>query len=113
MSYRSDQLANGQILKSQGSIGEVRFYNRLGFEFDINSFDDCLLFFDEIQSCPGALSALKHLCIDGRCDIICSGSLLGNIVDNTGLLPLGYVETQYMNPMDFEEFLWANCVRQF
>ena len=83
------------------------FYNRLGFEFDIDSFDDCLLFFDEIQSCPGALSALKHLCIDGRCDIICSGSLLGNIVDNTGLLPLGYVETQYMNPMDFEEFLWA------
>ena len=38
---------------------------------------DTLIFLDEIQSCPRARTALKSLAIDGRADIIASGSLLG------------------------------------
>ena len=74
---------------------------------DIDSFEGCLLFLDEIQACEGAISALKPLTIDGRCDIICSGSQLGNTIGVSRLTPLGYVETMRMEPMDFEEFLWA------
>ena len=36
-----------------------------------------LIFFDEIQECPRARTALKFLVEDGRFDYICSGSLLG------------------------------------
>ena len=36
-----------------------------------------LLFLDEIQECPQARTALKFLAIDGRFDVIASGSLLG------------------------------------
>lgn len=74
---------------------------------NVDSFDDCLLFFDEIQACDGAISALKPLALDGRCDVICSGSQLGNTLGVKRLTPIGYVETMQMEPMDFEEFLWA------
>ncbi|MCK7487729.1 MAG: AAA family ATPase [Bacillus subtilis] len=36
-----------------------------------------LLFLDEIQACPEAITALKSFTIDGRLDVIASGSLLG------------------------------------
>ena len=35
----------------------------------------CLIL-DEIQDCPRARGALKFLCMDGRYDVICTGSLL-------------------------------------
>lgn len=74
---------------------------------DIGSFDNCLLFIDEIQACEEAISALKPLSSDGRCDIICSGSQLGNTLCVKRLMPIGYVDIVHMEPMDFEEFLWA------
>ena len=39
-----------------------------------------ILFLDEIQSCPNARTALKSFALDGRIDVICSGSLLGYIL---------------------------------
>ncbi len=36
-----------------------------------------ILFLDEIQSCPNARTALKSFALDGRIDVISSGSLLG------------------------------------
>jgi len=38
---------------------------------------DTLLFFDELQDFPEISTALKFFCIDGRFDVICSGSMLG------------------------------------
>lgn len=38
---------------------------------------DTLIFLDEIQSCPRARTSLKSLAIDGRADVIASGSLSG------------------------------------
>lgn len=76
---------------------------------------DTLMFLDEIQSCPRARTALKSLAIDGRADVIASGSLLGmNFLDD-GLekdraqesIPVGYENQMIMRPMDFEEYLWA------
>ncbi len=66
-----------------------------------------MLFFDEIQECPEARTALKPFAIDGRFRVIASGSLLGIRMKEVGLNPIGYVERMELRPMDFEEFLWA------
>lgn len=82
-------------------------FEKLSFAFVKESFRGCLLFLDEIQSCPGAFSALKPLVEDGRCDIACSESVLSEAVGDSRLTPIGSVDLEYMAPMDFEEFLWA------
>ncbi|AMK13531.1 ATPase AAA+ superfamily [methanogenic archaeon mixed culture ISO4-G1] len=66
-----------------------------------------LLILDEVQSSEASFSALKPLAEDGRCDIIASGSLLGVLLNDKLLSPMGYVKPIYIGPMDFEEFLWA------
>ena len=66
-----------------------------------------LLILDEVQSSEASFSALKPLAEDGRCDIIASGSLLGVLLNDKLLSPMGYVKPLYIGPMDFEEFLWA------
>ena len=38
---------------------------------------ETLIFFDEIQDCINVATSLKAFNIDGRYDIICSGSLMG------------------------------------
>lgn len=68
---------------------------------------DTLLFLDEIQSCPDAITSLKFLTIDGRADVIASGSLLGLSYKEVSSYPVGYVEHEEMHSLDFEEFLWA------
>ena len=71
---------------------------------------ETLLFFDEIQSCPKARTALKFLTQDGRFDVIASGSLLGINYKDVPSYPVGYVDHLEMHSLDFEEFLWASGV---
>ncbi|MGM9941300.1 MAG: ATP-binding protein [Bulleidia sp.] len=66
-----------------------------------------LVFLDEIQECPNARAALKFLTIDGRFDVIASGSLLGISFKDVPSIPVGYETQMYMYPLDFEEYLWA------
>lgn len=82
----------------------------------------CLIL-DEIQECPDARTALKSFKLDGRYDVIATGSLLG--VKGYGekqkeeqghqrgknSVPVGYETIIEMYPLDFEEFLWANGIR--
>lgn len=74
---------------------------------------------DEIQECKEARTALKSFQIDGRFDIIATGSLLGvrgygknrtKNVDGQDSIPVGYETMIEMYPLDFEEFLWANGI---
>lgn len=71
-----------------------------------------ILFLDEIQNCPRARTALKFLAIDGRFDVIASGSMLGIHYKNVPSYPVGYVDYLDMYSMDFEEFLCANGVKE-
>lgn len=66
-----------------------------------------LLFFDEIQSCPDILTSLKFFSLDGRYDVICSGSLLGVNYKQVESFSVGFKEDIEMYSFDFEEFLWA------
>jgi len=69
-----------------------------------------LIFFDEIQSCPQARTAIKFLVEDGRFDYIESGSLLGIGYRDVSSYPVGFEEQAAMYPLDFEEFLWARGI---
>ena len=74
--------------------------------------NETVIFFDEIQSCPQAITALKFFAIDKRFDIIASGSLLGINYKEVSSFPVGYVEHLEMHSLDFEEYLWAIGISQ-
>ncbi|MFI3163816.1 MAG: AAA family ATPase [Bacillota bacterium] len=66
-----------------------------------------LIFFDELQDFPQIATALKFFKIDGRFDVICSGSLLGINYKQIESNSVGYQVEYEMHSFDFEEFLWA------
>lgn len=68
---------------------------------------DTLFFFDELQACPNCATSLKFFKLDGRYDVICSGSLMGISYREIESNSVGYKEDYEMHSMDFEEFLWA------
>lgn len=71
-----------------------------------------VLILDEIQECPQARTALKFFSLDGRYDVIGTGSLLGvaGYGSAPASVPVGYETVIDMHPLDFEEFCWANGV---
>lgn len=80
---------------------------------DFNLVDGkTLIFLDEIQMCPEAITALKFLAQDNRFDCIASGSMLGIAYNRASSFPVGYVERINMNSLDFEEFLWARGINE-
>lgn len=66
-----------------------------------------LFFFDELQECPNCATSLKFFKLDGRFDVICSGSLMGINYKQIESNSVGFKEDYDMYSMDFEEFLWA------
>lgn len=67
-----------------------------------------LLILDEIQDCTNARSSLKYWDIDGRFDVICTGSFLGVKGFRNPYVrgvPVGYEEQISMYPLTFKEFL--------
>lgn len=71
-----------------------------------------LIFFDEIQNCVNCATALKSFKLDGRFDVICSGSLMGINYQEIESNSVGYKEDYDMYSMDFEEFLWAKGYKE-
>lgn len=68
--------------------------------------ESCIIF-DEVQFCPKARQAIKHLVADGRFHYIETGSLI-SIKKNTKNILIPSEERRIeMFPLDFEEFLWA------
>lgn len=73
-----------------------------------------VIILDEIQDCPEARTALKFFKLDGRFDVIGTGSLLGvrGYGKEPKSVPVGYETVLDMYPLDFEEFLWANGITE-
>ena len=68
-----------------------------------------LLFFDEIQECPRALTSLKYFAEDlPESYLVTAGSLLGlSLSDHS--FPVGKVQMETLYPLSFSEFnLWQN-----
>ncbi len=80
-------------------------------EISIDSKTD-LIIFDEIQECPNAITSLKYFCENlNELRVIAAGSLLGVKLGEVSY-PVGKVEILHMQPMSFEEFLYANDHKQ-
>lgn len=70
--------------------------------------ENTLIIFDEIQSAPGALNALKYFYEDApELYIIAAGSLLGVALHAHTSFPVGKVEFMDLYPMSYYEFLEA------
>lgn len=79
------------------------------FEFPVG---ETLIFFDELQDCINCATSLKSFKIDGRYDVICSGSLMGINYQEIESNSVGYKEDYEMFSLDFEEFLWAKGYKE-
>ena len=66
-----------------------------------------LIFFDEIQKCPEAVTYIKYLVQEGSYRYILSGSLLGVELKDIRSVPVGFMDEVKMFPLDFEEFVRA------
>lgn len=72
-----------------------------------------LIFFDELTEFPDIATSLKFFKLDGRFDVICSGSMLGINYKKIEHNSVGYKTDYVMHSMDFEEFLWAKGYDDF
>jgi len=68
---------------------------------------ETVIIFDELQEYPEIATSLKFFKMDGRFDVICSGSLLGIHYRRIESNSVGYKTDYEMTSLDFEEFLWA------
>ena len=92
-----------------GDLNIETIVNGLKFRFSDKKIipGRTLIFLDEIQECPEAISSLKFWAIDNRYDVIASGSLPGIDYKRASSYPVGYVDYIHMHALDFEEFLWG------
>lgn len=102
-------VASPIVIKSFENVGDIDgFFENLFLTLKMSPLPEgSLLIFDEVQFCPKARQAIKHLVADGRYYYLETGSLV-SIKENTGdiLIP-SEEERLQMYPMDYEEFLWA------
>ena len=91
-------------LNPKNIINNISLY--LGVK--INS-EDTLLFFDEIQESPKALTSLKYFNEQSpEFHVIAAGSLLGVSVNKASSFPVGKVNFLTLHPLSFIEFIEAS-----
>jgi len=71
---------------------------------------ETLIFIDEVQVCRETVTAIKFLVEQNDFDFVLSGSLLGVELKNIRSVPVGYLDTVTMYPLDFEEYCRARNV---
>lgn len=67
-----------------------------------------VIFLDEVQVCSNIITTIKFLVNEGSYKYILSGSMLGTEIKDIKSIPVGYMDSFQMYPLDFEEFLIAN-----
>ncbi len=85
------------VLSITAAVPDVRFVP-----------NQTLVVLDEIQDCPNARSSLKYWDLDGRYDVVATGSFLGvkGFRDPYPRgIPVGYEERLTMHPLSFREFV--------
>ena len=99
----------------EGNLGVREICERLtALQRDVKLIPGAtLIFLDEIQDCPNARTAFKPFALDGRYDVIASGSLLGikykkdKIKKTPRSIPVGFERQVTMYSLSFEEYLEA------
>ncbi|MCL2727191.1 MAG: ATP-binding protein [Bacteroidales bacterium] len=111
VAYINFQNPSEQLIELfNGSIDPKRIITMLELYLNMKiSPSDTLLIFDEAQEVPRSLTSLKYFYEDTpEYHIVTAGSLLGIFLHKETSFPVGKVHTLKLEPMDFEEFLWAN-----
>ena len=106
-----DDLNGEKIFESVTTVD--KFYMQVSAMYGnmLDKKENTLIFLDEIQAYPHLITMLKFLKDDDKYTYITSGSLLGVTLNECISVPMGYVSTVKMYPLDFEEFLLANGVK--
>lgn len=86
---------------------EVYFRRKLSPRKSHDEEARSVIIFDEVQFCPRARAAIKHLVADHRYDYIETGSLISIKKNVKDIMIPSEEHAVEMYPMDFEEFLWA------
>lgn len=86
---------------------EVYFRKKLKPRRNSDEEAHSIIIFDEVQFCPRARAAIKHLVADHRFDYIETGSLVSIKKNVKDIMIPSEEHAIEMYPMDFEEFLWA------
>lgn len=95
------------IADGYSAVDIVKNISKLNANFKFVK-NETVIIFDELQEFPEIATSLKFFKIDGRYDVICSGSMLGINYNRIESNSVGYKEDYVMHSFDFEEFLWAN-----
>lgn len=103
-----DDFNSDKIFENINSVD--KFYMQISAIYGnmLDTKENTLIFLDEIQVYPHLITMLKFLKDDNKYTYITSGSLLGVTLRKCVSVPMGYVQTIQMYPLDFEEFLIAN-----
>lgn len=106
VNFETNEIINSVINEN---IEPKNIIKQLEIFFNKKITTDTLIFFDEIQQNPRALTSLKYFCEDEPSYyIIGAGSLLGVHINRENYsFPVGKVDILNIYPMDFEEFLIA------
>lgn len=84
-------------------------FNRLSVYYQTPLYPrESLLVLENVEHFPRAYEAMKYLIADGRFDLLETASMLTFQRMGRRFLIPSEVEEFQLNPMDFEEFLWAN-----
>lgn len=110
INFEQDPIAKDAFVGSRDARTIISRLSAMGYGAFVPN--ETLVFFDEIQSCPNARTAIKFLVEDNSFDFIESGSLLGINYGEVSSYPVGFESQLEMYPLDFEEWLWANGVSE-
>lgn len=101
--------SDAAVFKSFRDIDELSERIFFLYDQDISLINETLLFIDEIQEVPQALSVLRYFYEKlPQLHVIAAGSLLETIFDGEWKVPVGRVEYLVIRPISFMEFLEAS-----
>lgn len=102
-------MASREIRELFDDVSDLNYlFLQLQLQFGVRLVERrSLIVFDEVQLCPHARQAIKHLVADGRYDYVETGSLISIRRNTADILIPSEEEKLQMRPMDFEEFRWA------
>lgn len=102
-------VAPAEVFELFNDISDLNYiFFRLQLIYKIQLYErESAVIFDEVQKCPLARQAIKHLVKDHRYDYIETGSLISVRKSSVNIV-IPSEETKIdMFPMDYEEFKWA------
>lgn len=102
-------IAPQEIINLFNDITNLSYiFLKLQLQYNVSLFErESLIVFDEVQFCPTARQAIKHLVADGRYDYIETGSLISIKKNVKDILIPSEEKKINMYSLDYEEFLWA------